>query len=854
VDDRDNRFDVEQMLAWERATRGQGTQAPFDPDAEITLTFPIPYGAFEECRRWVYENRQLITENETSFDLTDGVWRLKKCQMAPAKTEEGDNYAGNLALTYAKGFYSSIDWDSARIVQIDKSVGNSTDSGVTDGASDNPQLFFVVRFPYCSPDSVYSMVQSLSATTYTDKVVRGQTLSGEWNVVSAGSKLEEDGTHSIYLTLALPKYVLKAYTDLNGINQEDVIYLWNVPKDIAQNILDGWKTVGGTGASASADYSDDKKLANLTLRKKTLNKPNHSIEGLEVSCDTTQSIHLGWGYEIDDIDPFVEAHNAPMVTGSRQINVSSRGDGLFDVSIVENYVEAVAPPHFSIDIPSGNKITNRQEYGWNISITQLLALKDRLETKVLGKITSFDVTREDNCTFDYRASSITEEEQSSSILIDGDGINVVQKSYKSAADTDGHGLTSGKRKRTSARAAMSPNGLFDYEVEQQTVVEIPQKTLVGSHGNKKILYGENTEPPTSVAGFIQSAYLTTKDDGTAGHVITIKDPASPVKMENTHSSKGLTVTTVAQIGGAVTDTPSGDISSAVGVENEVQIRPDDDGSGSYVHQKSTWNPLDADVESGTILDHKNLKVIENGDPVLLDAYVTPVRGGSRNVSFKIDPVSGKLSAVIEEGTAAASSRIVDTEDDGVMKKTTTIQRNVTAAEDLGGVLGRTASNILENDYLDVIKETLEMSDLFEPVVTSRGFSRIEYDTSYHHASPTASSTKFKTNLAGELVRIRNSEVRYLEITVSRFRTVTVEEETTYSLTSLNADLTAATDGGSGGEFDSVVDMPRPGMYRKVNRTTSLGAWELDGPVDGDWRQYADTHFITETEAGTNGIS
>lgn len=855
MDERDERFDVEQILSWEKAVRSKGNQAPFEPDADITLTWEIPYGAFEECRRWVYENRQIVTENETSFDLMDGIWRLKQFVLAPDKTDDGDNYAAVVSAIYSKGYYTTIDWDSARFVELNRSAGNSSTAGVTHGSSHNPQKFCIIRFPFCSPDNIEEMVFSLSATSYTGKVIRDQVLEGEWSNVSASTKLEEDGTHSIYVTLARPQYVLTAYQDLGGVNEDDVVYLWSVPKDLAQGIITAWGVAHPVGASASADYSDERKLVNITLRKKAMEKPNLSLTSIKVSCDTTQNIHFAWGYEEGDISAFIGNHNSELSIGSRQVSVQNRSDGLFDITIVETIPGASSTlPHFLITVPSGSYITNALEYGWNLSITQLVSIKTRLETKVLGKVVTFDVTRQDDCSFDYRASSVVEDEHSSSIASSGNGINFEQKWFKSALVTTGHGLTSGPRKRLSGRARRSDNGLIDYEIEQQTLVEIPQKTLVGSHGNKKIYYGENTTPPTSVSGFIQSAYLTTKDDGTAGHVITVKDPASPIIMENTHKSKGLHVTVKAQIGGSVTDLPTDDESSEVGVQNEVSIRPDDDGSGSWVHEKNEWQPLEkTGVLGGTKLSKNELKVYENQDPDSLDGLSDEItdRGITRGIQFRIDQITGKLSTVIEEQTSLPSTRTVDYEDDGEFKKTIIRQRNVDAEEALSeGEIGRTDSRINDDDKLDVIKETLSMSDKLSSISTQRIYHKTEVLIEHKDWTPTATTKRYKTVSDGVVVISKHS-TKFVQAEIKRTRTITVNEFVHYSLDPMDANSGSAPNGAGGGEFESFVDIPKPGLFRRITRTVSVGAWST--PTTANWITVAPDWLIVENEeSSTNG--
>lgn len=847
MDERDNRFDAEQILRWDRAKRGEGNQAPFDPDAEIVLTWDIPYGSFEECRRWLYANRQVVTDTETQFDLMDGVWRIKEVKLRPTESTE-DSSGGEMLVRYAKGFYTSIDWNAARVVSFERSAGNT--SSVNGVSTDSPKRFVTIRFPFCSNEHVVSMASSLGSASYSDVVVQGNPLTGEWRNIFAATKMEDDGTHSIYLQLARPKYILNAYSDLGGINNTDVAYLWDVPEDMAQPIIDGWKAANPLGASASADYSSDKKLVSIILRKRGEQIPNLSLDPVNISCDRTQTQHLGWGYEEADIPGFIANHNSAFTSatpGSRQLSINER-NGLFDIIITEIYVVAATPPHFSIILPSGDKITNTLSYGWNISKSQLDGIKTVYETKVLGKVQNFQLTREDDCSFDFIASSVVEDEQSAELSISGSGVNVRQKWFRSAADTAGHGITSGPRKRVNGRIERMENGKLAYVVDEQTVVEIPQKTLMGSHAGKKILYGENTTPPTSVVGAIQQAFISTKDDGTAGHTIVVKDTGNPATVTHTYRSKGVIYSITAKAGTSLSDLPSAS-SSAQGEENNFSPRPDDDGSMDWSHLNAKWQPLDEEAKAGTSLFKRTSKFWQNAKTDDLDGLAGDELpdGKTRGVSVRIDPVSGKLEISSDEVEAVESRETVDHEDDGLVKKIIKRQRNRTSTYDIGDNLGSSDSRINDDNLIDAALETLTLSPHLSGFTVQRNVSRIEVDSQERSFMPTSAATSYK-NVDGEYKRKRQIEHKFYDVLVEKYRGVTIVENVTFSLEPINADPTTAS-GTEPYEQESFVDIPRAGLFRKITRTTVATPWSYK-PMNS-WRQYATAWYITESESGSS---
>lgn len=399
---KDDRFDCSNLLLFSEAQRLESQQAPFDPDNAITVFWDVPYGAGEECRRHLYENSQVITDTETRFDLLEGTWRLQGIEVGPVRNRQGEIESSRVSARYAKGYYTTLNWETARVEQKSEVISNSQDvDSVAGTASDNPDKSIVVIFPYCSPDSEQAIVASLRSADPNSKEIRGEDIGTGWTINSAQSQRQDDGTYTIRAFIGRTQYTLKSFSDLGGNRQADIYYMWDIPKSEAQSILDAFKSAHPVGSSATVNYDRSAKLANITFSVQSSAKPNLSLEDINIACNRTQSIHFAWGYEEGDIDTFIGNHNDPITAGEREVRVNERGDGLYDIQIVEIYITGPKQIEFENFYISDYRFENHY-YRWDATADEVEAFVATHDDKEANMTRVVTVSEKAQCVFDVR--------------------------------------------------------------------------------------------------------------------------------------------------------------------------------------------------------------------------------------------------------------------------------------------------------------------------------------------------------------------------------------------------------------------------------------------------------------------
>jgi hypothetical protein len=368
----------------------------------------------------------------------DGVWR----QAFISRVERFDssrNLEMLIVLTLRRGWAKEIDWTEALLVSRKDKDGN--DVSVTDvdnTTSFNDASSVVIRFPNINPYKIHACMASLSAATFDDPKVQDQTLTGTWYKAFVEGGRADDGSGVIQLVLSRQRFTLQLYQNYGTVRQSSIYKLYDVPRSLAQTIVDDWKE-GTEGRSADISLNTDSELCVVTLVDRDASKDNLTSAWVKDACDRFVRYHFAWGYTKEELDEWIKVHdgqlNSQAVPGdegadtqpiSRRISIRERGDGLFNAEIEERKFDNSDPttPDFTITLPTGTAITRRQDYGWNYKSSEMsaAALKDSYDTTVAedGRTVQFDVTRQDDCSFDWRAI-ITE------ATVDGAGLGTVDE-------------------------------------------------------------------------------------------------------------------------------------------------------------------------------------------------------------------------------------------------------------------------------------------------------------------------------------------------------------------------------------------------------------------------------------------
>jgi len=551
-------FTLTNGLSWPRAHLDYERSRGQTSDAELRVHWVnIPHGALETAVDWIKTNLPTVASPVVEHKTYAGTWRLVSAESVSKKVvdrgvERDITYDSDAVVAiFRYGWITAlvdggvVDYSEARLGNAKELPGNASSiAGIDDTTSDDPERYLYIEWPNCSCDHDVAIIQSFNNVTFTNPAVDGQTYSGTWHIVFATSERADDQSAIIKILLARPQYTLNAYEMYETTWERDKIYLWNVPKDIAQTILDDYKAAK-TSASASASYNTNDGLVDLTLSAAGDVADNLTTDAIDITCDTSVVYHFAWGYTKTQLNTFLQAHDDP-IPGvgnanegmTRKIDIRQRSDGLFDAIVEERTFgphSAPATPDFTLTVPVGTVIERVQSYGWNLRYSELATVKAVYETTVeVGKTVEFRITREDDCSFDYEAAITTVDAivTSSDIAIGalaGLGFKTEVGKYASAEEilALASGYTSAARTRIEVRLDPRDDETINYQVVKTQVQKVADDLeSTGAGVNQKVEVGRNVDAADITALEVTTAarkrlrlVLSPQDDGTLNYEI-----------------------------------------------------------------------------------------------------------------------------------------------------------------------------------------------------------------------------------------------------------------------------------------------------------------------------------------------
>jgi hypothetical protein len=536
-----------------------------------------------------------------------------------------------IVLTLRRGWSESIDWTEALLVSRKDADGNSVSvPSVNDTESYNDAAAVVVRFPNISPYKIRKCMAEFADSTFTDPKVQGDAILGTWHKAFVSGRVVEDGSGVVELVLSRERFTVRLYQNYGTVTQASVYKLYGVTRDIAQAIVTSWQD---EGRSADISLSSDSELCVVTLTDRDAAKDNLSTSWIKDACDKFIRYHFAWGYTKAELDAWIKAHdgtlNSPAVSGdegadtqpiSRRLSVRERGDGLFNAEIEERKFDNSDPtnPDYSITIPTGLTTTRVQEYGWNLKASEVSAsdLQDRYDliAKEIGLTVQFEITRRDDCSFDYRAV-LTRVSTTSSDLSSGD-LGITTKVIV-GKHLDGTGekaavealAVSGPRKRVSLDLDIADDDSKRYKATVQQVVETEGSALsttgagiqtsIVAHKNRDV--GDVADLGSSGIRERVSASLQVGDDGTQD--ITIQKQTLVETNDYTKATTGAGVQISVTAHKNVDPADIADLGAA-GIRERVSasVSPNDDGSIDATIQKQTVVETNSDHDNGTFAE------------------------------------------------------------------------------------------------------------------------------------------------------------------------------------------------------------------------------------------------------------
>ena len=382
---------------------------PGEPDKliEDALTYLNQYGSANNVVA-----QQFVTDPQANRQTFAGRWRIVANEKDSFDNESPGSITtarwSGITQTLRYGFAESLAWSEARLISSEVMAGNtSAVAGINDTTSDSPSDTMMIEWVNLNPATTKGLINAgiLAGDSITDPIIRGVTYTGAWHklVVSVGESELTDGSGRIRIVLARPQYTLNAYestlTAFFGATQTDEVnYLWNVPRDLAQSIITAWKD---DNHSASASLNSENSV-NIVLRRFDPGATPIAL-GADVSgfaCSSVSTTYYYWGvtdptaaaYDIDNVTSF--PNNATRgYSYNKQISFN-REQATFNVEITEVHtIPRATLTNVVVDKSVRATATRTQTLGQG-------ALPSALGAATIGTVERLGITVTDDCSVD----------------------------------------------------------------------------------------------------------------------------------------------------------------------------------------------------------------------------------------------------------------------------------------------------------------------------------------------------------------------------------------------------------------------------------------------------------------------
>ena len=251
-------------------SRSEAASVPLNNEKEVRIGWAFStdknFAAFEEFFQdyaWATnkDKQHWVEDPEIDSVVLPGKWRHAFTHRIERQDSRGNNEF-LIVVTLRRGWAEAISWDEARVRVGHHALSNTEDSGEAYG-SDDVTLAVDVEFPNFSPFAALAAATGLPATK-TNFTVNSNSLAGTYHKQTVDFQEQEDGSHTLVARYSKPQYTLTGFRDYLLSGQSDIKLCWGVPKDIAQTIIDDFKS---KGYSVEPSFSKDQELVNLRIFK-----------------------------------------------------------------------------------------------------------------------------------------------------------------------------------------------------------------------------------------------------------------------------------------------------------------------------------------------------------------------------------------------------------------------------------------------------------------------------------------------------------------------------------------------------------------------------------------------------------
>lgn len=401
-------FDGSKFLSLDNATLSGRTDTGLLPDGTLQIRHPsIAVGSVNEAVTWIKANRLTLDGTTTAFSVQhnsfDDKWRLGAISQT---VNEKDREFVTLVVNYSRIYDTTLVWENARIL-----------SGEDGSEGDK---FQSVEFKNLDRDQVPALLASERGKTYASgfTVGAGPAVTGEWVVLAASHRWDEDGSGIIVLHLGDPEFTLTGFRNFGLPNHQEVIWLWNIPKKDAQAVINGYMD---EGYSASAQHSlagDIPGTVDITVTNNNVTSTEIDVLGIGTTCDVSTSTYHRFGLTTSEAQAFADGFSDKEDGVTKSVRLSYDGrTGKYRALATVSTRDMDTQRHTSI-IADSEHTTTTSYREWGVSkdgLEQFLQSPDwsKGDPRTSKRLS---LNRNQDCSFDIVATSTLVDKLNTSFL------------------------------------------------------------------------------------------------------------------------------------------------------------------------------------------------------------------------------------------------------------------------------------------------------------------------------------------------------------------------------------------------------------------------------------------------------
>jgi len=246
------RANTANLLSLEKASIVDNNEMGLVSDGQLAIRWEVPFALCEECKDYLIASKRSYSDFDIGKKHFAGTYRIVRVDVDDSR---GSREPAVVTQIIAKGFTTtllsggSLVWTTARLIdnkELDGDSYGSLRTYETDNNSD--QEFLTVRFPYIDPKKVETVkdeVQGLAYNTFAP-TIKTESYGSGWTRLWVNSRIEEDGSASVFLFLGNPRFNVEGFFKYDTSEAEDTIYLYDIPQQIVQSVINSYKSEGNS--------------------------------------------------------------------------------------------------------------------------------------------------------------------------------------------------------------------------------------------------------------------------------------------------------------------------------------------------------------------------------------------------------------------------------------------------------------------------------------------------------------------------------------------------------------------------------------------------------------------------------